>query len=201
MEKLWEYKDGIFQSKEPVLVASMGGKYDIWYDVSDYQVPTAKQIVALEEFCSIKPCNLAKQFIKALNTFADKMSSLPKEEIPGFGPSYCPQTMEKAANETAAFLRSANKSLGEISDSVFMCDSLVIPLQEYAPCRFILMNFEVKRGKVLGQSYGYEMEALFCDGQLLLVGENSGLWTRLEWENEFNIADFNIKNACPVYWR
>lgn len=26
LENLWEYTDGLFQSKEPVFVASMGGK-------------------------------------------------------------------------------------------------------------------------------------------------------------------------------
>lgn len=201
MENLWEYADGLFQSKEPVFVASVDGKYDVWYDVGGYQSPTAKQIAAWEEFCSLQPYDLVKQFITALNTFAHKMSSLLIEETPKLGPRYCPQTMKKAANETAAFLHGANQSLGEVSSSVFICDSLVIPSQEYAPCRFILMNFEVKRGNVLGQSYGYEMEALFCDGQLLLIGENSGLWTRLEWENEFNKSDFDKRAACSPFWR
>lgn len=201
MEDLWEYTDGLFQSKQPVFVASMGGKYDVWYDAGGHQFPTAKQLVAWDEFCSLQPYDLTKQFIIALNNFSDKMSSLPKEETPKLGPCYHPQTMKKATNETATFLQGVNQSLGEISSSVFMCDSLVIPSQEYAPCRFILMNFEIKRGKVIGQSYGYEMEALFCDGQLLLVGENSGLWTRLEWGNEFNISDFDYKNAASPFWR
>lgn len=34
--------------------------------------------------------------------------------------------------------------------------------------------------------YQFEMEGLFCNGQLLFVQENSGLWSRLEWEEEFN---------------
>lgn len=201
MENVWEYADGLFQSKDPIFVAPIGGKYDVWYDVGGVQAPTAKQIAAWEEFCGLRPDAVKKQFIIALNTFADKMSSLPKEERAKLGPCYSPQTMKKVANETAEFLHGANRSLGEMSYSVFSCNSLVIPSQEDAPCRFVLINFEVKSGEIPGQSYGYEMEALFCDGQLLLIGENSGIWTRLEWENEFNISDFDPKNACLPYWR
>lgn len=201
MESLWEYADGLFQSKKPVVVASVSGKYDVWYDVSGYQSPTAKQLAAWKEFCSLQPKDLTKQFITAFYAYADKMNTLPKEETPKLGPCYSPQTMKKAADETAVFLQGTTQSLEEISNPIFICDSLVIPSQEYAPCRFIMMNFEVKRGKVLGRSHGYEMEALFCDGQLLLIGENSGLWTRLEWENEFNIPDFDKKNASLPYWR
>lgn len=146
MKNLWEYTDGLFQSKEPIFVACVGGQYDVWYDVND-QAPSAKQIAAWEQFCSLEPCNLRKQFIQALDCFADKMNALPKGEIPKFGPSYYPIAMKKIANETAIFLCGTNQLLGEINHSVFMCDSLVIPLQEQAPCHFILMNFEVKIGR------------------------------------------------------
>lgn len=201
MENLWEYADGLFQSKEPVLVPSVGGKYDVWYDVSGKKAPTSKQIAAWGEFCGLRADAFKQQFILALNTFADQMSLLCKEEMPKLGPSYSPQIMRDAAHETAAFLHCTNQPLGEISSSVFIFNSLVIPSQEDAPCHFVLMNFEVKSGKVPGQTYGCEMEALFCDGQLLLIGENSGLWTRLEWKNEFNRADFDKKKACSPFWR
>ena len=41
----------------------------------------------------------------------------------------------------------------------------------------------------------------FCNEKILMVGENSGVWTRLEWINEFNIPKFNIETALHPYWR
>ena len=56
------------------------------------------------------------------------------------------------------------------------------------------MNFEIGRRP-------YEMEAVFCNERMLMVGENSGIWNRLEWTNEFNIPMFNIGTALHPYWR
>lgn len=66
------------------------------------------------------------------------------------------------------------------------CNLSHYPLQEKTQSHFVLMNFELGSGKIPNQSYGFEMEGLFCNGQLLFVQENSGLWIRLEWEEEFN---------------
>ena len=56
------------------------------------------------------------------------------------------------------------------------------------------MNFEIGHRP-------YEMEAVFCNEKMLMAGENSGVWTRLEWINEFNIPKFNIETALHPYWR
>ncbi len=79
-------------------------------------------------------------------------------------------------------------------EGLLKCSSVVVPLQDKAPVRFIVMNFEIGHRS-------YEMEAVFCNEKMLMVGENSGVWTRLEWINEFNIPKFNIETALHPYWR
>lgn len=73
-----------------------------------------------------------------------------------------------------------------MAKSTLKCSSVVVPLQDKAPVRFIVMNFKIGHRP-------YEMEAVFCNEKMLMVGENSGVWTRLEWINEFNIPKFNMK--------
>ena len=81
-----------------------------------------------------------------------------------------------------------------MAKSTLKCNSVVVPLQDKAPVRFIVMNFEIGRRP-------YEMEAVFCNERMFMVGENSGIWTRLEWINEFNVPMFNIGTALHPYWR
>ena len=102
--------------------------------------------------------------------------------------------ISRNAKRSIEAVRHSRKTLGKVAKSTLKCNSVVVPLQDKAPVRFIVMNFEIGRRP-------YEMEAVFCNERMLMVGENSGIWTRLEWINEFNVPMFNIGTALHPYWR
>ena len=128
--------------------------------------------------------------LKDLDTFAKENEGLSKEDYNKL------QEIINFANQykIKEVIFSIMSPLGKMAKSTLKCNSVVVPLQDKAPVRFIVMNFEIGRRP-------YEMEAVFCNEKMLMVGENSGIWTRLEWINEFNVPMFNIGTALHPYWR
>lgn len=201
MDDKWEYDDnfGLFQSIEPIFVVSMQGRYDIWYDVTE-QHPSTKQIAAWNEFYNLSPGELRKQFIAGFANFDKKISALSKNSELTCSSFYNPKIIKKAVQKTIFALQKSDLPLGNMDSSVFRCDSLVIPLQEKCQCHFVLMNFELGVG-LPDKPDGFEMEGLFCNRKLLLTQENTGLWTRLEWEEKFNTSLFEPATVHYTYWK
>ena len=137
---------------------------------------------------------MKEMMIDGLTKLANKMDVLPNDVEPEFGPIYRPMATSRNAKRSIEAVRHSRKTLGKVAKSTLKCNSVVVPLQDKAPVRFIVMNFEIGRRP-------YEMEAVFCNERMLMVGENSGIWTRLEWINEFNVPMFNIGTALHPYWR
>ena len=156
--------------------------------------PTDKQFAAWMGFCNINPNEMKEMMIDGLTKLVDKMDVLPDDVEPEFGPIYRPMAISRNAKRSIEAVRHSRKTLGKVAKSTLKCNSVVVPLQDKAPVRFIVMNFEIGRRP-------YEMEAVFCNERMLMVGENSGIWTRLEWINEFNVPMFNIGTALHPYWR
>lgn len=200
----WRYEDGLFQSTKPIDVASLDGSFELWFDIderfSNLPQPSSKQWTAWNEFCSLEPDVIRQSFVTGLSDLAQRMDRLPDNAKPGFGPTIDPKVMAKEAREAASALKDSDKPMGKQPDLVFKCDSLVIPLQDNAPVNFVVINFQIGIGKCPDRSYGHELEALFCNGCLLFIGENSGLWTRTDWIDDFNRSDFDPDTAVHPYW-
>lgn len=204
MNNSWVYEDGLYQSIEPIPVFSLGGSFDVWFDVEerliDQQSPSSKQQATWDEFCNISTEVMRQQFIKGLADLAQRMDELPDTAKPQFGPAIYPKVMAKEIREALSIFNKTSDPIGKQPDSALICDSIVIPMQDNAPVGFVVVNFQIGFGKRADKSYGYELEALFCNGDLLFVGESSGLWTRIDWEHRFNISDFDPNTAVHTYW-
>ena len=187
---LWQIDDwGLYTAKSPIYINSLGSDFNVWFDVDGESFPTDKQLVAWAGFCNINSNEIKEMMIDGLTKLVDKMDVLPNDVEPEFGPIY-----SRNAKRSIEAVRHSRKTLGKVAKSTLKCNSVVVPLQDKAPVRFIVMNFEIGRRP-------YEMEAVFCNEKMLMVGENSGIWTRLEWINEFNVPMFNIGTALHPYWR
>lgn len=192
---LWRIGDwGLYETKYPIYINSLGGDFQAWFDVDGENFPTDKQLVAWEEFCKINPEDMKAMMIDGLAKLVDKMDALSNGVKPEYGPIFKPTVISRNAKRTIEAIRQCRKPLGKIAKANLKCSSVVVPLQDKAPVRFIVINFELGRQP-------YEMEAVFCNEKMLMIGENSGIWTRLEWINEFNIPMFNIETALHPYWR
>lgn len=201
MVGIWKYEADfyLYSSVEPVFIGSIQGQCSALFDVTE-QRPSKKQIAAWNEFCNLSPHDLREQFILGFINYGKRLDRLLKDPNLEFSSSYNPKLIKKLVRKTILTLLKSQLPLGKNESSAFHCDSLIIPRQEESKCHFVLVNFFLRRGKVPRQPYAYEMEALFCDGKLLFMGENSGLWTRLEWENEFNTSLFEPTVSHPPYW-
>lgn len=199
---VWKYEDGLFQTIEPIFVATMDGYFDVWFDVEGQLLnqPSPKQWAAWDEFNNIKPEVMRQEFITGLSDLAQRMNNFPVDAKSGFGPTIYPKVIAKEAREVSCIRKDTNKTLGKQPNIVFKCDSIVVPLQDKSPACFVEINFQIGVGKRPNKSYGYELEALFCDGHLLFIGENSELWTRTDWIHEFNVPDFDSNTAMHPYW-
>jgi len=192
---LWSINDmGLYATQHPIYINSLDGNFDAWFDTDGESFPTNKQLIAWAGFGNINSNEMKEMMIDGLAKLADKMDVLPDDAEPEFGPIYKPMVISKNAKRTIEAIRHSRKSLGKMAKSTLKCNSVVVPLQDKAPVRFIVMNFEIGRRP-------YEMEAVFCNEKMLMVGENSGIWTRLEWIYEFNIPEFNIETALHPYWQ
>lgn len=192
---LWQIDDwGLYTAKSPIYINSLGSDFNVWFDVDGESFPTDKQLVAWAGFCNINSNEIKEMMIDGLTKLVDKMDVLPNDVEPEFGPIYRPMAISRNAKRSIEAVRHSRKTLGKVAKSTLKCNSVVVPLQDKAPVRFIVMNFEIGRRP-------YEMEAVFCNEKMLMVGENSGIWTRLEWINEFNVPMFNIGTALHPYWR
>lgn len=192
---LWSINDmGLYATQHPIYINSLDGNFDAWFDTDGESFPTNKQLIAWAGFGNINSNEMKEMMIDGLAKLADKMDVLPDDAEPEFGPIYKPMVISKNAKRTIETIRHSRKSLGKMAKSTLKCNSVVVPLQDKAPVRFIVMNFEIGRRP-------YEMEAVFCNEKMLMVGENSGIWTRLEWIYEFNIPEFNIETALHPYWQ
>lgn len=156
--------------------------------------PTDKQLTAWTEFCNVNPMDMKEIIMNGLIKLADKMDALPNDVELEYGPIYKPIVISRNVKRSVEVIKHSERPLGKMAKSTLKCSSVVVPLQDKAPVRFIVMNFEIGHRP-------YEMEAVFCNEKMLMVGENSGVWTRLEWINEFNIPKFNIETALHPYWR
>lgn len=192
---LWRIDDwGLYATKSPIYINSLGSNLNAWFDVDGESFPTDKQLAAWMGFCNINPNEMKEMMIDGLTKLADKMDVLPNDIEPEFGPIFRPKVISRNAKRSIETIRLSKKTLGKMAKYTLKCSSVAVPLQDKAPVRFIVMNFEIGRRP-------YEMEAVFCNERMLMVGENSGVWTRLEWINEFNIPMFNIETALHPYWR
>lgn len=192
---LWQIDDwGLYTTKSPIHINSLGSCFNAWFDVDSENCPTDKQLAAWTKFCNINPNEMKEMMIDGLTKLVDKMDVLPNDAAPELSPIYRPMVILRNAKRSIEAVRHSRKTLGKMAKSTFKCSSVVVPLQDKAPVRFIVMNFDIGRRP-------YEMEAVFCNERMLMVGENSGVWTRLEWINEFNIPTFNIETALHPYWR
>lgn len=192
---LWSIDDmGLYSAQCPIYINSLDSDFNAWFDVDGESFPTDKQLAAWTGFCNINPNEMKEMMIDGLAKLADNMDVLPIDAEPEFGPIYKPMVISKNAKRSIEAIRHNRKSLGKMAKSTLKCNSVVVPLQDKAPVRFIVMNFAIGHRP-------YEMEAVFCNEKMLMVGENSGIWTRLEWINEFDIPKFNIETALHPYWR
>ena len=192
---LWRVDDlGLYAAKSPIHINSLGGNFDAWFDMDGESFLTDKQLTAWTEFCNINPMDMKEMIMNGLIKLADKMDALPNDVELEYGPIYKPIVISRNVKRSVDVIKHSERPLGKMAKCTLKCSSVVVPLQDKAPVRFIVMNFEIGHRP-------YEMEAVFCNEKMLMVGENSGVWTRLEWINEFNIPKFNIETALHPYWR
>lgn len=192
---LWRIDDwGLYATQRSVYINSLGGDFAAWFDVDGESFPTDKQLAAWTGFCNINPNEMKEMMIDGLTKLVDKMDTLPNDAEPEFGPIFKPMVISRNTKQSIEAIRHSKKTLGKMAKSTLKCSSVVVPLQDKAPVKFIVMNFEIGRCP-------YEMEAVFCNEKMLMVGENSGVWTRLEWVNEYNIPKFHVETALHPYWR
>lgn len=185
---------GLYETKYPINIDSLGGNFAAWFDAEGEKFLTEKQLTAWGYFCKISPTNIKKMIIEGLAKLSKQMDLLPTEVKLKHGAIYSPKVVSRNAKKVIETMSKNNKPIDRQSKSVFLCNSIVIPKQDKTSARFIVMNFQIGRRP-------YELEAVFCNEEILIVGENSGLWTRLDWNYEFNVPDFNAKTALHPYWQ
>lgn len=152
---LWQIDDwGLYTTKSPIHINSLGSNFDAWFDVDGESFPTDKQLAAWMGFCNINPNEMKEIMINGLTKLVDKMDVLPDDVEPEFGSIYKPMMISKNAKRSIEAVRHSRKTLGKVAKSTLKCNSVVIPLQDKAPVRFIVMNFEIGRRP-------YEMELFF----------------------------------------
>lgn len=191
----WQFDDlGLYATTSPVKINCLGCETDAWFDVDGERFPSDKQLAVWKAFYNIDTAEMKYMMVEGLTKLAEKMDALPYDIEPEFGPIFRPMLISRNARRTIDAIVHSKKALGKMAKSTLKCISIVVPSQDKAPVRFIVMNFEIGRRP-------YEMEAIFCNETMLMVGENSGIWTRLEWINEFNVPMFNIAAALHPYWR
>lgn len=193
--QFWRIGDlGLYETKHPINIDSLNGDFVAWFDVGNENFPTEKQLATWEDFCKISPTNMKEMIIEGLTKLSRQMDLLLADIKPQYGPVYNPKAVSRNAKKAIEVMSKNNRSIGRQAKSIFQCTSVVIPKQDKSPVRFIILNFQIGR-------HPYEFEAVLCDSVVFIIGENSGLWTRLDWDYEFNVSDFNIATALHSYWR
>jgi hypothetical protein len=66
---------------------------------------------------------------------------------------------------------------------------VVIPHQDRTMLRLVCVHIEIESAEAGRDAY----EAVFADEELVYVGEDSGLWTRTEWAEDFNQPEMTAK--------
>ena len=183
---------GLYETRHSIHIDSLDGNFVAWFDVGGETSPTEKQLAAWEDFYKISPTNLKEMILEGLVKLATQMDVLPADVKPQYGSVYHPKVVSRNAKKAIEAVSKNNKHLGRQAKSVFQCNAIVIPKQDKSPVRFIVINFQIGRRP-------YEFEAVLHNGEILMIGENSGLWTRLDWAYEFNVPDFNTETVSHPY--
>ena len=208
----WSYDEGLIMPSQPVLVHSLGADMQVWVNAElpeemkygspfsspkwapAHAQPSEKQQAAWRQFDAVPPEQMKRVLAGGLRRLADRMDALPPGSEPEFGPSYYPEEVSKASRNTASMLDS--RTIQEVPGCQF--SHVMIPHQQNAPVQFVLLHFAIACDTE--PPWGYELEALFADAQIVFIGEDSGLWTRTEWEYDFNSASFDPATAVHPYW-
>jgi len=209
----WTYKEGLLIASHPVMVHSLGAEMQVWVNVEvpedlksgsglagspkfvpPHPRPSAKQRDAWHQFDNVRPEQMRQMLADGLRRLADRMDGVPPGSEPEFGPVHCPEEVSKASRNAASMLDGC--TIQEVPGCQW--SHMMIPHQQDAPVHFVLLHFTIASD--VRPPWGYELEALFADAQVVFIGEDSGLWTRTEWEYDFNAPSFDPATAAHPYW-
>jgi len=179
----WNVDLGLLESPQPVNVHSLDTSVEVHVVLeSGLATPTQKQSAAWGEFCDLEPAVFRSQFMSALARLVTMLETTPSDNShrqPDDDPSELVQAIHRAI--TGVGLRYTD---------------VCIPLQEESPARFVLVWFEIDAPN---SSCLFEFETLVADNHVLFAGEFSGLDSRMEWQTQFNTAEFNPAMAVHPY--
>ena len=71
---LWQIDDwGLYTTKSPIYINSLGGDFNAWFDVDGESFPTDKQFVAWAEFCNINSNEIKEMMIDGLTKLVTRV--------------------------------------------------------------------------------------------------------------------------------
>ncbi|WP_338791222.1 hypothetical protein [Bernardetia sp. MNP-M8] len=169
----------------------MDNKFDfakIVYENNEYGLITTKKIyipaINFEtEIWINKEQKNQVNFSKKQQASFKKFIEISEDEI-----SLMKQELEKYAQELIQENKITKKSIKSKKAFDLEYKAIIIPQQSKTPKNYILVladtNWKIKRSE-----YVIEIEILFENNKFSFLQEYAGLWTRLEWNYDYNTKE------------
>lgn len=192
----WVYDGGQRVAPRPVDVGCVPTRVDAWGDVEPHQGRTLsdKQRDAWERFGALDPGVLRADLAAGFAALAERVGSVsdPFGSVLG---------SRKRADELAALFDQAARRLAQEPTEpgqwprIVRATSVLLPRQDQADHRLVVVSLDVG----FPSEKAFEVEVLFANERMALIGEHCGLAARIEW------ADINVPGADPFaldhpYW-
>ncbi|WP_338764027.1 hypothetical protein WAF17_20895 [Bernardetia sp. ABR2-2B] len=113
----------------------------------------------------------------------EKFLRISKKEM-----SLMQKELEKYAQELIQENKITKKSLKSKKAFDLEYRAIIVPQQSKTPKNYILVLADTK-WKIKRSEYVLEVEILFENNEFSFLQEYAGLWTRLEWNDEYNIKE------------
>jgi hypothetical protein len=158
IKKLKYYKEyGLIMTCEKCYVPPLYTEIDLLFHTLNKNNPTKKQLNILNMFMDINIDEINKVII-GINNLMDK---LIKDKI----------------------IVKTSKKINNINELHF--DNIILPYQNKTKNKYLLI-YATTNWKIMHSKFTIEVEILFKNNKFMFVQEHSGLWTRLEWDYEYN---------------
>ncbi|MDR1198342.1 MAG: hypothetical protein LBK94_04930 [Prevotellaceae bacterium] len=158
IEELKYYKEnGLLISLEKYYIPSLETSMELWFNTFNKNIPTKKQINVFNNFLKINQ-NELNNIIIEINNLRDKEISINR-------------------------IIKKSKRINCLNELQF--DNIIFPRQNRTKNKYLLF-YATTDWRIPRSEFTLEIEILFKNNKLELVQEHSGLWTRLEWDSEYN---------------
>jgi hypothetical protein len=149
---------GLLISREKYYIPLLETSIELWFDTCNKNIPPKKQINVFNSFLKINKSEINNMIIE-INNLRDKEILINK-------------------------IVKKSKKINFLNELHF--DNLILPRQNRTKNGFLLL-YATTEWKIFRSEFTLEIEILFKNNRLELVQDHSGLWTRIEWDYEYNL--------------